>query len=61
MTFLIDPFTENDPSIGPVVNATQHKKILNYIETGVQQGAKLLCGGKNPHSKGIFRIFLEFS
>jgi len=49
-----DPFCENDPSIGPVVNAAQFKKILKYIEIAKQEGARLVCGGKAAHPKGYY-------
>jgi len=52
--FVGDPFSENDPSIGPVVNSSQFKKVLKYIEIGKQEGAKLLIGGKTPQKKGYF-------
>ena len=37
----LDPATQ----VGPVVNADQHRKILDSIEIGKKEGAKLLCGG----------------
>lgn len=32
----------------------QHKKILEMIESGKQQGAKLMCGGKSWGTEGFF-------
>lgn len=32
--------------VGPVINRTQMEKVLNYIEIGKNEGAKLLTGGK---------------
>jgi aldehyde dehydrogenase (NAD+) len=32
--------------VGPVINRTQMEKVLNYIEIGKSEGAKLLIGGK---------------
>jgi len=43
-----DPFTEKDPSMGPLVNDVQYKRVLEYIRIGKEQGATLLCGGKRP-------------
>ncbi len=44
--------------VGPVINESQFKKILNYIEIGKKEGAKLTLGGKACHqgscSKGYF-------
>lgn len=51
-----------DPAIdvGPVINETQLKRILEYVRTGQEEGAKLLCGGGRLES-GIHRNgwFLE--
>ncbi|XP_033749615.1 retinal dehydrogenase 1-like [Pecten maximus] len=48
-----DPFESNTMS-GPQVDKEQFDKILNLIEAGVQQGAKLECGGKRQGSEGYF-------
>jgi aldehyde dehydrogenase (NAD+) len=44
--------------VGPVASREQEKKILNFIEIGAREGAKLLCGGNKiaqaPHNKGFF-------
>ncbi|MFQ6058145.1 MAG: aldehyde dehydrogenase family protein [Anaerolineae bacterium] len=36
-----------DPTVemGPVINESQMEKILDYIEIGKEEGARLLCGG----------------
>lgn len=36
----------SDTQIGPVVDATQHAKILDYIEVAKQEGAELVQGGE---------------
>ncbi|GAG90080.1 unnamed protein product, partial [marine sediment metagenome] len=50
----LDPNTE----LGPIVDAAQTKTILNYIQSGIDQGAKKLCGGKRlsegDFSKGFY-------
>lgn len=50
----LDPLTD----VGPVCGADQEKKILNYIEIGIKEGAVLLTGGKKlaggPYEKGFF-------
>ncbi len=38
----LDPATD----VGPVINAAQKQKVLNYIEIGKKEGAKPLCGGR---------------
>lgn len=48
-----DP-TEENTVIGPVVSASQREKIWDYIRSGQQDGAKLLCGG-DGQPKGFER------
>jgi acyl-CoA reductase-like NAD-dependent aldehyde dehydrogenase len=35
-------------TVGPVVSAAQHRKVLGYIERGLAEGARLACGGGRP-------------
>lgn len=46
----VGPGTEMKNNLGPVVSKQQHEKILNYIEIGKNEGAKLLCGGGVPEN-----------
>ena len=39
---------------GPQIDEVQFKKILNYIDVGKKEGARLLCGGKRWGNKGYF-------
>ncbi|XP_014672763.1 PREDICTED: retinal dehydrogenase 2-like isoform X1 [Priapulus caudatus] len=39
---------------GPQIDERQFKSILNMIETGKKQGAKLECGGRRRGNKGFF-------
>jgi len=48
-----DPFEETTVQ-GPQVDEIQYKRVLNYIETGVKEGARLVCGGKKVARKGYF-------
>jgi betaine-aldehyde dehydrogenase len=34
--------------MGPLVSEVQYKKVMGYIESGKQEGAILLTGGKKP-------------
>uniref|UniRef100_A0A9J8B8L6 Aldehyde dehydrogenase 1 family, member A2 n=1 Tax=Cyprinus carpio carpio TaxID=630221 RepID=A0A9J8B8L6_CYPCA len=45
-----------DPTIeqGPQVSAEQQSRVLELIQSGITEGAKLECGGKAPPSKGFF-------
>ena len=48
----LDPNTD----IGPLISASHREKVLNYIKKGIEEGAKLICGGKIPENlkKGYF-------
>jgi acyl-CoA reductase-like NAD-dependent aldehyde dehydrogenase len=48
-----DPFDPKTES-GPQVDEDQYKKILDLIESGKKEGAKLLCGGGKKGDKGYF-------
>src|SRR4029453_7136015 len=50
-----DP-TRDDVMMGPVISDKQRRRILGYIEKGVEEGATLAVGGKGPgaHPKGWF-------
>ncbi len=50
----LDPLVD----VGPVSCEEQKQKILNYVKIGIDEGAKLLCGGKQlsagDYQKGFF-------
>jgi len=48
-----DPF-QNGIVQGPQIDDEQFKKILDLIESGKKEGAKLQCGGARHGSKGYF-------
>jgi aldehyde dehydrogenase (NAD+) len=48
-----DPFAA-DTDQGPQVDSDQFHKIMNYIDIGKKEGAKLLTGGKRVGNKGWF-------
>lgn len=37
---------EKDTDVGPIINERQYQKVLDYIRTGVSEGARLVTGGK---------------
>ena len=39
---------------GPQVDGVQFNRVMGYIESGVKEGAKLVCGGKRVGPKGYF-------
>jgi len=48
-----DPFDRSTEQ-GPQVDDEQMRKILGYIESGISEGAELLCGGKQVGDRGYF-------
>jgi 1-pyrroline-5-carboxylate dehydrogenase len=44
--------------MGPLVSSAHRDKVESYIKIGIEEGAKLLCGGKRPegaeYAKGNF-------
>ena len=48
----------NDPSVimGPLISSKQQRRVLDYIELGQREGAKLVLGGGRPshHERGWF-------
>lgn len=48
--------TDFATDIGPVISKEQHDRVLNYIDIGLKEGAKLLAGGGVPEGmkKGYF-------
>lgn len=47
-----DP-TDPDTTMGAVINATQHHKILDYIQSAHNEGARLVYGGNVPDSPAL--------
>jgi len=46
--------------MGPLINENQRKKVLNYCNIGVEEGAKLLTGGSCLSGRGLSKgIFFE--
>jgi len=48
-----DPFDSKNEA-GPQIDDDQFKKILELIESGKKEGAKLMCGGQRAGDKGYF-------
>jgi 1-pyrroline-5-carboxylate dehydrogenase len=46
----------DDPTnyMGPVINESSERKILAYIEKGIQEGGRLVVGGKKAEGDGFF-------
>ncbi|MDR2771624.1 MAG: aldehyde dehydrogenase family protein [Clostridiales Family XIII bacterium] len=48
-----DP-TKPETTMGPMVSVEHANKVMAYIESGVKEGAKLVCGGHRAGDKGNF-------
>lgn len=46
----LDPDTEQ----GPQVDIEQFNKVMSYIESGMREGAQMLCGGSRIGDRGYF-------
>jgi betaine-aldehyde dehydrogenase len=44
-----------DPGVtmGPLISDTQGRRVMDFIETGRSEGARLLCGGARPRIQGF--------
>jgi acyl-CoA reductase-like NAD-dependent aldehyde dehydrogenase len=45
-TVKIGPAMNKETKLGPIIDQHQMESVLNYIQSGKDQGAKLRCGGK---------------
>ncbi|MGC5327532.1 aldehyde dehydrogenase family protein [Brevibacillus sp. SYSU BS000544] len=45
----LDPNTE----MGPLISASHMERVLSYIQLGINEGARLLCGGHRMVSEGL--------
>jgi len=45
---------DSKTDVGPLINKAAQDKSKSYIEIGLKEGAKMLCGGKIPDMKGFF-------
>jgi len=48
-----------DPSVqlGPVISARQRERVLRYVKLGLEEGARLVAGGKIPEDPALARGF----
>ncbi|GMW05823.1 MAG: aldehyde dehydrogenase family protein [Gammaproteobacteria bacterium] len=40
--------------LGPLISAEQRQRVLEYVDSGRNSGAELVCGGEAPPGKGYF-------
>ena len=51
-----DPL-DKETQMGPLVSAEQLEKVENYIKIGLEEGAKLVLGGKRPENPALSKGF----
>ena len=47
-------FGSPDPENGPLISESQMKKVLDYVDSGVKEGAQLVSGGHRIGDRGYF-------
>lgn len=50
----IGPGLDPSSEFGPLISAEQRRRVENYVEAGLKEGAELACGGKSLASPGYF-------
>ena len=48
------PGLDPDCDMGPVISAAQHQSIRGYIDQGIAEGARVVCGGQELDGEGYF-------
>ncbi len=51
-TLKVAPWTDSEAEMGPVISQEHKEKIINYINQGVDEGAKLLLDGRKLNIQG---------
>src|SRR5699024_8998737 len=50
----LGPGMNDDTDMGPLVSKKQQRTVLDYIEKGKAEGARLITGGTAPFDKGYY-------
>jgi phenylacetaldehyde dehydrogenase len=50
----IGPGLDPESQIGPLISAQQRDRVMEYIQSGIDEGATLVCGGKALEGKGFY-------
>jgi len=53
-TMKLAPGLDSQCDMGPVISASQYASIRAYIEKGIEEGARVVCGGKELEGDGYF-------
>jgi aldehyde dehydrogenase (NAD+) len=44
---------KNGTDVGPLINEASLRKVERYVDSGQEEGADVLCGGRRPTGKGV--------
>ena len=47
---------ERDTVVGPVITEVHRDRVESFIQSGVDAGARLVCGGERPDLEGFFAV-----
>src|SRR5262249_11863157 len=50
----LGPALSSDTQMGPLISASQQKRVLGYIQSGREQGASIVTGGKALSGSGSY-------
>lgn len=50
----LGPGLDPTSDLGPLISAAQRERVMDYIQSGKDEGATLVCGGKALDGKGFF-------
>ncbi|RMF13846.1 MAG: aldehyde dehydrogenase family protein [Alphaproteobacteria bacterium] len=50
----LGPGWRDDAEMGPLVSEAQRKRVLGYVESAREEGARVCCGGVAPEGAGYF-------
>jgi phenylacetaldehyde dehydrogenase len=53
-SMVVGPVLDEGTEMGPAISAGQKASVLEYIEIGKQEGARLVCGGEDPGGDGYY-------
>ena len=54
----VGPATQTGVSLGPLVSKRHYEKVMSYIRTGIEEGARLITGGGRPEGLGTQGYFV---
>jgi acyl-CoA reductase-like NAD-dependent aldehyde dehydrogenase len=50
----VGPATDEATEMGPLISARQRERVIGYIQSGIDEGARLLTGGADGRQRGYF-------